>query len=247
MYLWRVFLVRPFAALSVLTCLAALLMCWSVVRKRAHQRVDRFLVGFVGLLAVSQGLRLLRDCGVLTLPANAQLNDMVELLITAFYLMATLVLKLSSIDRMNADFLLRMARAAPPKPLGIPAPPLESAPSKGEIQGSLTRALPGLSEGAFKLYAYLCMHLDNPVFSQVKVNRQELLRNCGCSESDFARHASELEVLGTAVVRPQESSTEIHFLVSGFRDPSSHDSSSRDSPSEEPLERSVTSAPLQAG
>jgi hypothetical protein len=140
--------------LSILICLAAIFSCWSVLRKPARHLFDRFLIGFVGLLSIYQGLRLLRDCGFLTLPSNKELGDAVELLVTAFYLMATLILRLSSNDRLDADSTLRLAKAAPPAP-PLLAPVASAAGPENEILENLAWALPRLSDGAFKLYAFL--------------------------------------------------------------------------------------------
>src|SRR5260370_10872712 len=115
MSIWHLFLVRPFLALAILICPLAVLSCWSVLHKRAHQSFDRFLIGFVGLLSISQSVRLLRDCGLLTLPSNQHFNDAIELLVAAFYLLSTRTLLLSSDDRVGAGMALRLAKAAPPK------------------------------------------------------------------------------------------------------------------------------------
>jgi hypothetical protein len=115
MSLWHVFLVRPFIAIAILVCPLAVLSCWSVLHKRAHKSFDRFLIGFVGLLSISQSIRLLRDCGLMTLPSNEQVNDALELLVAGFYFLATRTLRLSSDDRVGAGLALRLAKAAPPK------------------------------------------------------------------------------------------------------------------------------------
>ena len=198
MYIWHVFLVRPFAALSLLICLAAIFSCWTVLRKPARHHFDRFLIGFVGLLSIYQGLRLLRDCGLLSLPASTGLSDAVELLVTAFYLMATMILRLSSNDRLDADSALRLAKAAPP-----PAPLAVLGAPDHEIVQNLKWALPRLSDGAFKLYAYLNLHADHPS-GRVTVNDRDLLVNCGRTEADEAAFFSELQALGTSVIQKNE-------------------------------------------
>ena len=132
MSIWHLLLVRPFVALAILVCPLAVLSCWSVLHQRAHKSFDRFLIGFVGLLSISQSVRLLRDCGLLTLPSNQHLNDAIELLVAAFYLLASRTLMLSSDDRVGAGIALRLAKAAPPKvSQPIVAVPLENAERKG--------------------------------------------------------------------------------------------------------------------
>jgi hypothetical protein len=132
MSILHLFLIRPFVALAILVCPLAVLSCWSVLHKRAHKSFDRFLIGFVGLLSISQSVRLLRDCGLLTLPSNRQFNDAIELLVAAFYLLATRTLMLSSDDRVGSGMALRLAKAAPPKVSpSIVTVPLETAEREG--------------------------------------------------------------------------------------------------------------------
>jgi len=133
MSIWHLFLIRPFVALAILICPVAVLSCWSVLHKRAHKSFERFLIGFVGLLSISQSVRLLRDCGLLTLPSSQQFNDAIELLVAAFYLLATRTLLLSSDDRVGVGLALRLAKAAPPKiATSIATVPLETAEGNGK-------------------------------------------------------------------------------------------------------------------
>jgi hypothetical protein len=200
MFLWHVFLVRPFAALAVLTCLAAILSCWSLARKRTQTNFDRFLIGFVGLLAVYQGVRLLRDCGFLSLPSNAYLNDAVELVIDVFYLMATLMLRFAGEKRKNADFAFRLTSAAPPKP----TPAIDS--HEHDLATTLTWALTRLSDGAFKLFTYLYLHADR-TSGQATVNKQDLLLSCGRTDADVTEHFHELQALGTSILSSENDIT----------------------------------------
>ena len=64
MFLWRVFLVQPFAAVSILVCLAAIFSCVALNRKRSHRPSDRFLIACLGLLSIYQGMRVLQGIGL---------------------------------------------------------------------------------------------------------------------------------------------------------------------------------------
>ena len=109
MYLWHVFLIKPLAALSILICLATILSLFTLERRRPHQPADRFLIGFLGLLSVYQGLRILQSAGFVALSSNPQLDDAIELLVTVFYLLAALLLRFSSGSRLEAESALRLA------------------------------------------------------------------------------------------------------------------------------------------
>ena len=111
MYLWHLFLIKPFAALSILICMVTIFSLFSLERRRPHHKTDRFLIGFLGLLSVYQGMRILESAGLVTLSANAKLDDAIELMVTVFYLLAALLLRLSSVNRLDAESALRLARA----------------------------------------------------------------------------------------------------------------------------------------
>ena len=152
---WNVFAAKPFAVLSVLVCLATIASCISLKRRYMTHVADRFLVGFVGLLAIFQGLRIVQSLGLLPLPSSGGVSDLVDLVVTLLYFQAPMVLRLSSYDRLNSDFALRLARAAPPKttPL-VPALPEPARVDKARLN-DLSLALSELPPAAFKLYAHL--------------------------------------------------------------------------------------------
>lgn len=152
---WNVFAAKPFAVLSVLVCLATIASCISLKRRYMTHVADRFLVGFVGLLAIFQGLRIVQSLGLLPLPSTGGMNDLVDLVVTLLYFQAPMVLRLSSYDRLSSDFELRLARAAPPKtaPL-LPEVHEHSGVDKAALN-ALASALPQLSPPAFKILAHL--------------------------------------------------------------------------------------------
>ena len=152
---WNVFAAKPFAILSVFICLATIASCISLKRRYMTHVADRFLVGFVGLLAIFQGLRIVQSLGLLPVPSSGGVSDLVDLVVTLLYFQAPMVLRLSSYDRLNSDFELRLARAAPPKTAPL-LPESQEPPTidKTRIDG-LSLALSELPPPAFKLYAHL--------------------------------------------------------------------------------------------
>ena len=72
LYLWHIFTIKPLAAVSIVLCLATILSCVMLERKRPHQGADRFLIGFLGLLSVYQAIRILHAAGIVKLAVNAQ-------------------------------------------------------------------------------------------------------------------------------------------------------------------------------
>ncbi len=205
MYLWHIFLVKPLAALSVLLCLVTILSCVALERKRPYQRADRFLIGFLGLLAVYQGLRILQGAGIVALGPPARVDGAIDLVMPAIYLLATLVLRLATTQHLEAESAMRLVNAAPPR-FGQPRNP--------ETERDLARlnwALPRLSDGAFRLYAYLCLHPDRAARSGA-VFSAEILAQLGKSQAELDREIAELERAG-AVSMPLDEAAGIIVLA----------------------------------
>jgi len=208
MYLWRVFLIRPFAAVSVIICMATIYACWTILKRRSHHKLDRFLIGFLGLLSVYEGMRVLEACRLLVLRESTDVHDMLELVVVIFYLMAIVILRLSSDERLNTNLELRLARAAPPKTVAM------SEISGAELERAdknlhqLAWALPQLSDGAFKLYTYLWIQAAQNS-GRASVDTEELLSACGKSSSHLAACASELENLGAGIKFSSGEQTEV--------------------------------------
>jgi hypothetical protein len=142
-FFWDLFAGRPFAALSVLFCLATIYSCIALKRELTIHIADRFLIGLVGLVAVYQGLRIVREVGLLPLAVDSKFSDGADLVVTLIFFQAPMILRRSRDDRVIADQQLRLAMAVPPV-----------APDLPMLRADLVRALPQLSDAAFKLYAY---------------------------------------------------------------------------------------------
>ena len=205
MYLWHVFLVKPVAALSILICLATIVACVYLRRRHARETSDRFLIVFLGLVSVYQGLRSLQSAGVVKVSVTSSLEDAIELLATMCCLVAALLLKLSTDRHLNAESALRLAKAAPPRSSRGTAKDLAALES-------LAWALPRLSDGAFKLYAYLCLRADG-VTGRVPLDSHDLLLNLGRSEDDASPYFRELQIAGACVMHRENSISEVEISM----------------------------------
>jgi hypothetical protein len=152
--LWQAFRFAPSAALAVLVCLATIFWCFWLLRRAIYYTLDRCLLGFIGLLAIYQGLRLLKEVGLMTVFSSHALNNLVELAVALLCLLAVLIMRLSSDQRRYSDFQFRSAKAEPKQPLKITSvvcPPLPQ-----QYVTPIEQLTPVLTDPAFKLYFYLC-------------------------------------------------------------------------------------------
>lgn len=193
MYLWHIFTVKPLAALSILLCLATILSCVFLERRRPHLGADRFLIGFLGLLSIYQGMRILQSAGIMAHGPTGKVDDAIEVAVTAFYLLATVMLRFSSIDHLQAESAMRLVRAAPPR----------SQLRSSETERDLARihwALTRLSDSAFRLYAYLCLRQDQAV----GVSPADIRLRLGKSREQLDRDLIELETSGAVYLTRED-------------------------------------------
>jgi hypothetical protein len=191
-YLWHIFTVKPLAAVSIVLCLATILSCVMLERKRPQYRADRFLIAFLGLLSVYQGVRILHTAGIVRLSVNAKLDDAIDLSVAGFYLLGTVMLRIATVNHLDAESAIRLARAAPPR----------SQLRNPEMELDLVRfawALPRVSDGAFKLYAYLCLRQE-PTSGWSALSSTEARLQLGTSTDDVDRYLLELETAGAVSV-----------------------------------------------
>ena len=197
MFLWHVFLIKPLAACSIIVCLATILACFRLERKRPQQKSDRFLIAFLGLLAIYQAMRILESAGVLSMSVNAKLDDAIELMVAMFYLIAAMLLRFSSINRIDAESALRLVRAAPPRQSDGTARDLTVSKNSLALDG-LAWALPRLTDGAFKLYAYLYVSADSA--GRAIVLDRDLQLRMKRSQNELEDYCTELEQAGAATI-----------------------------------------------
>lgn len=106
----EMFRLSIFSALTICVCLAAILWCLLLLPRLARGH-DRFLVGFIGLIAVYQGLRLLKDAGVWKMPGSASLESFATFVVCSLYLVALFVLQIFGAEHRTAKVCLRLAEA----------------------------------------------------------------------------------------------------------------------------------------
>jgi hypothetical protein len=191
-YLWHIFTVKPLAAVSIVLCLATILSCVMLERKRPHHGADRFLIAFLGLIAVYQATRILHSAGIVILSVDARLDDAIDLSVAGFYLLATFMLRFATGNRMDDESAIRLARAAPPR----------SQVRNPEMERELVRlawALPRISDGAFKLYVYLCLRQE-PASGWCALSSADVRLQLGKSADDLDRYLTELEKAGAVSV-----------------------------------------------
>ncbi len=201
-YLWRVFLVKPLAALSIVICLVTIFSCFRLERKRPTQKADRFLIAFLGLLAIYQGMRILESAGVLAISVGAKFDDAIELLITTFYLFAVLMLRFSSVNRLEAESAYRLFRAAPPRlsqTQEVAAIDPRAFKHGLAFSDRLAWAMPQLSDGAFKLFSWFCIQAD--ASGKAVLQERDVQLRMKRSQNELESYYHEMERCGAASIR----------------------------------------------
>lgn len=110
MYLVQIFRASPLMALALCMCLATIFWCILLAR-RQQARLDRMLTGLLGMIAIYEAARVLKDCGVIRFPGFQQLNGWVDFIVAGTYLLAGMILKHSGSDRANTKVRLRLVEA----------------------------------------------------------------------------------------------------------------------------------------
>ena len=110
MYLVKIFEASPLAGLALCICLATILWC-ILLTHRQKNRLDKLLAGLLGLIAIYEALRVLRDAGFPLFNGFKSLDGWVDFLIASLYLIAVMMLRLSSVDRSRTRVQLRLSEA----------------------------------------------------------------------------------------------------------------------------------------
>lgn len=116
MFLWRLLLTDPIMALALCLCLATICGCIYILRRR-QKGPDRFLATLLGLVSVWQGLRILREAGIIGAPGTPLLHGFADFILPALYLAGVLIIRISAIDRKNTEVCLRLVEANGPAKL----------------------------------------------------------------------------------------------------------------------------------
>ncbi|HLK18933.1 MAG TPA: PAS domain-containing protein [Bryobacteraceae bacterium] len=136
MYLVQIFRASPLMGLALCICLTTILWCF-LMAKRQQVGLDKILTGVLGLIAIYEAVRVLKDAGVILFPGIQKLDGWVDFLIASMYFIAALILKVSSSERVSTNARLRLVEAnektsepgkgvgiVPPEPINL----LDSAP-----------------------------------------------------------------------------------------------------------------------
>ena len=110
LYLSQLLRANPLLALSLLICIVTILWCILLVR-RQRNRLDQGLTGLLGLIAIYESLRILKDSGFGALAEFHRLDGWVDFVSACLYLVAAVILKTSSVDRSATEVHLRLVEA----------------------------------------------------------------------------------------------------------------------------------------
>lgn len=110
LFVWRLLFTNPLMVTALCVCVATTFWCIAVIRKR-QKGPDRFLAALIGAICIAQGLRLLEQAGLISMPGSFGLDSFGELVITGLLLSAMLILRISAIERKSTEVRLRLAEA----------------------------------------------------------------------------------------------------------------------------------------
>src|SRR5260370_10775508 len=110
MYLVQIFRASPLMGLALCVCLATILWCILLCR-RQQGTLDKVLTGLLGMIAIYEAVRIMKDSGIILFPGIRKLEGWVDFVIATTYLLAAMILKLSSSDRASTKVRLRLVEA----------------------------------------------------------------------------------------------------------------------------------------
>jgi PAS domain-containing protein len=129
LYLAQLLRANPLMALAFLICLSTILWCILLTRRQRNS-LDKLLTTLLGLIAVYQALRILRDSGFAAFARFRTLSGWVDLISACLYLVAAFILKTSSIDRAATRVHLRLVEADE-KPVDLSSAVIAAVPELG--------------------------------------------------------------------------------------------------------------------
>jgi PAS domain-containing protein len=144
LYLAQLLRANPLAALALLVCLATILWCILLTR-RQRNGLDKILTGLLGLIAIYESLRILKDSGFAVFARFRVMEGWVDLISACLYLLAALILKTSSIDRAATKVHLRL---------------MEADEKRVDLSGALIAAVPELGHPLLDFSPLAILALD---------------------------------------------------------------------------------------
>jgi PAS domain-containing protein len=115
LYLAHIFRTSPLMGLALCVCLGTILWCILLTRRQQNQ-IDRAMTGLLGIIAIYEALRVLKDSGVGFFWHLHKLDGWADFLVATLCLIAALILKLSSLDRTSTKARLRLVEANEKQP-----------------------------------------------------------------------------------------------------------------------------------
>jgi PAS domain-containing protein len=109
LYLVQIFRASPLMAIALCLCLLTILWCIRLTGRQQNS-LDKLLTGLLGLIAIYQALRVLKDSG-LVFHSFQRMYDWSDLLIAGLCLLAAFILKFSSRERISTRACLRLIEA----------------------------------------------------------------------------------------------------------------------------------------
>jgi len=109
-YITQIFKASPLAALALCVCLGTILWCIFLTHRQKNQ-LDKLLASLVGLIAIYEALRVLRDTGVSVFSGLKEFDGWADFIVANLYLIAVMMLKISSTDRVRTRVRLRLIEA----------------------------------------------------------------------------------------------------------------------------------------
>jgi len=214
-FIRHIFVVKPMIALALLICLGTIIALFRLNRRRPHNRSDQFLIGFLGLLAIYEGLKLLKDSGIVALGVNSMFDDAIELIVASTCLIAAVMLRMSRINHLEVESAIRLARAAPPR---LARPDASVAQKETSILETLAWAVPRLSDGAYKLFVVLCLSWE-PGSGRIPVAIADVQLRLGKSKEELDRCLKELQDSGVVALRRYGTTMDVEITGPAPRPP----------------------------
>jgi PAS domain-containing protein len=129
LYLAQLLRANPLMALALLICLGTILWCILLIRRQRNS-LDKMLTGLLGLIAVYESLRILKDSGFAPFARFRTMEGWVDLISACLYMVAALILKTSSTDRAATKVHLRLVEADE-KPVDLANAVISAVPELG--------------------------------------------------------------------------------------------------------------------
>lgn len=109
MFLWELTKSNPVAGFALIASLATLFWCLKLLR-RVCTKMERYMMGILGLIAMYHGLHILQAEGFWTPPQYPGVTGAVDMSISGMCLACALILQVFSAERHSARIQLRVAQ-----------------------------------------------------------------------------------------------------------------------------------------